>query len=167
MTASPVRALDLRQYPWAGSAGRPPEELVDTSALSLGRAARTAIAHSHRDDLLAWRRGRAIVDIALSGNRCTDTLADDPLHDHDPFASCEAQPYLITSLHGVCGLDPFPVDSHVARSAGGGRGRAGAGQPHRPDPAVHPPGLLSCHPVTLMRYTYVGWGQLRHWLRGS
>jgi hypothetical protein len=33
-----------------------------------------------------------------------------------------------------------------------GRGRAGPGQPHRPEPAVHPPSLITCHPATVMRY---------------
>jgi hypothetical protein len=84
--------------PGEGSAGRPPEQLVDTSALSLGRTALAAVADSHRDDLLARRHRRAMVDITFGGHRCTNPLADDPLHDHHPFASPETQPHLITSL---------------------------------------------------------------------
>jgi hypothetical protein len=34
----------------------------------------------------------------------------------------------------------------VPGPAGTGRGRTGRGQPHRPDPAVHPPSLITCHP---------------------
>ena len=45
----------LRSAPGIGSAGRPPEQLLDTSALSLGRTARTAIADSHRDGLYRFR----------------------------------------------------------------------------------------------------------------
>ena len=129
----------------SASAGRPPEQLVDTSALALSRTARAAVAGSHRDSLLAGRRGRAIVDIALGGNRCAGTLGDDPLDDHDAFASFVAQPHLITGPYGMRGLDPHPVDPDVPGPAGTGRGRAGLGQPYRPDPAVDPPGLITCH----------------------
>jgi hypothetical protein len=128
-----------------GSAGCPPEQLLDTPALSLGRTARAAVADSHRGNLLTGRKGRAIVDIALDSNRCADTLGDDPLDDHDAFASFGAQPHLITGLHGMRGLDPYPVDPDVPGSAGTGGGRAGAGQPHRPDPAIYPPSLITCH----------------------
>jgi hypothetical protein len=34
----------------------------------------------------------------------------------------------------------------VPGPAGSRRGRAGPGQPHRPDPAVHSPSLIVCHP---------------------
>ena len=90
-------------------------------------------------------RGRAVVDITPSGNRCAGTLGDDPLDDYDAFASVVAQPYLVTGLYGMRGLDPYPVDPDVPGPAGTGRGRAGPGQPHRPDPAVHPPSLITGH----------------------
>jgi hypothetical protein len=35
----------------------------------------------------------------------------------------------------------------VPGPAGTGRSRTGPGQPHRPDPAVHPPRLITCHPA--------------------
>jgi hypothetical protein len=69
-------------HPETGSAGRPAEQLLDTSALALGRTARATVAGSHRDSLLAGRKGRAVVDIAPGGNGCADTLGDDPLDDH-------------------------------------------------------------------------------------
>jgi hypothetical protein len=134
-----------RRHPDSESAGRPPEQLLDTSALALGRTARAAVADSHRDGFLAGRRGRTVVDIAPGGNRCAGPLGDDLLDDHDAFAFFVAQPHLITGPYGVRGLDPYPVDPDVPGPAGSGRGRAGPGQPHRPDPAVHPPGLISCH----------------------
>ena len=142
---SPAQQSGLRSAPETGSAGRPPEQLLDTSALALGRTARAAVAGSHRDGLLAGRRGRAIVDIALGGDRCADTLGDDSLDDHDAFASFGAKPHLITGPYGMRGLNPYPVDPDVPGPAGTGRGRAGPGQPHRPDPAVHPPSLIACH----------------------
>ena len=40
-----------------------------SSYLRLGRTARAAVAGSHHDSLLARRRGRAVVDIALGGNK--------------------------------------------------------------------------------------------------
>ena len=84
--------------PWTGAplAGRPAEQLLDTPALALGRPARTAVADGHRDSLFAGRRGRAVVDIALGGHSCADTLGDDPLDDHDAFTPFAAQPHLIT-----------------------------------------------------------------------
>jgi hypothetical protein len=45
--------------------------------------------------------------------------------------------------NGTRGLDPYPVDPDVPGPAGTGRGQAGLGQPHRPDPAVHPPAPLT------------------------
>src|ERR1035438_3235962 len=91
--------------PETGSAGRPPEQLVDTAALALGRTTRAAIAGRHRESLLAGRSGRAVVDIALGGHRCAGALGDDPLDDHDAFASFVAQPHLITGPYGMRGLD--------------------------------------------------------------
>jgi hypothetical protein len=126
---------------------RPPEQLLDTSALALGRAARAAVAGRHHDSRLTGRRGRAVVDIALGGNRCAGPLGDDPLDDHDAFASFVAQPHLIAGPYGMRGLDSYPVDLDVPGPAGTRRGRAGPGQPHRPDPAVHPPRLIISHPA--------------------
>ncbi len=34
---------------------------------------------------------------------------------------------------------------------GNGRSRTGPDQPHRPDPAVHTPSRVTCHPATVMR----------------
>jgi hypothetical protein len=130
-----------------GSAGPAPEEFLDTPALPLGRTARAAVPGSHRDSLLAGRRGRAVVEVARGGSRCADTLGDDLLDDHDAFPSLAAQPHLITSPDGMRGLDPDPVDPDMPSPAGNRRGRAGPGQPHRPDPAVHPPSLITCHPA--------------------
>ena len=135
-----------------GSAGRPPEQLLDTPALALGRAARAAVPDSYRDSLLMGRRGRAVVDVACGGNRCADTLGDNLLDNHDAFTSFAAQPHLITGPYGMRRLDPDPVDPDVPSPAGNGCGRAGPGQPHRPDPAVHPPSLITCHPANVMRY---------------
>lgn len=73
------------------------------------------VAGSHRDSLLAGRRGRAVVDVATGGNRCADTLSDDPLDDHDALTSFVAQPHLITGPHWMRGLDPYPVDPDVPR----------------------------------------------------
>jgi hypothetical protein len=155
MPACPVRphrghheqVPDLRRkrHPETGSAGRPPEELRHASALALGRTSCARVAGSHRDSLLAGRRGRAIVDIALGGDRCAGPLGDDPLDHHDAVAAFVVQPHLITGPDGMRGLDPYPVDPDVPGPAGTGRGRAGPGQPHRPDPAVHPPVLITCH----------------------
>ena len=142
-----------------GSAGRPPEQLLDAPALALGRTARAAVPGSHRDSLLPGRRGRAVVDVARGGSRCADTLGDDLLDDHDAFTSFAAQPHLITGPYGVRGLDADPVDPDVPGPAGNGCGRAGPGQPHRPDPAVHPPSLITCHPATVMRYALAGCAQ--------
>jgi hypothetical protein len=154
--------LDAPETPRAGnrSSGRSPEQFLDTPALALGRTACAAVAGSHRDSLLARRRGRAVVDIALGGNRCAGTLGDDPLDDHDALASFVTQPHLITGPHGVRGLDSYPVDPDVPGPAGAGRGRAGPGQPHRPDPAVHSPSLITCHSATVMRYALAGCIQL-------
>jgi len=123
---SPVFAAHLE----TGSAGRPAEQLLDTPALALGRTARAAVAGRHRGGFLAGRRGRAIVDITLDGNRCAGTLGDDPLDDHDAFASFVAQPHLITGPYGMRGLDPYPIDPDVPGPACTGRGRTGPGQPH-------------------------------------
>src|SRR5579862_870211 len=147
MAFSPAQQTGLRSAPVNRSAGRPPEQLLDTAALTLSRTARAAVAGSHHDGLLARRRGRAVVDIALGGNRCAGTLGDHPLDDHDVFAPFVMQPHLITGPYGMRGLDPYPVDPDVPGPAGTGRGRAGPGQPHRPDPAVHPPSLITCHPA--------------------
>src|SRR5947207_9816396 len=77
--------------PLSGLAGRPPEQLLDTPALTLGWTARTAVPDSHRDSLLARRKGRAVVDVAPGGSRRADTLGDDLLDDHDAFTSLAAQ----------------------------------------------------------------------------
>ena len=143
----PAVGRGLRTDLTGSSAGRPPEQFLDTPALALGRTARAAVAGSHHDSLLARRKGRALVDIALGGNRCADTLGDHPLDDHDVFAPFVMQPHLITGPDGVRGLDPYPVDPDVPGPAGTRRGRTGPGQPHRPDPAVHPPSLITCHPA--------------------
>jgi len=137
--------------PGPGSAGRPPEQLLDTAALAFGRTACASIASSHRDSFLARRSGRAVVGIALGGSRCADAPGNDPQDDHDAFASLLAQPHLVTGLDRMRGLDPCPVDPDVPGPAGTRRGRTGPGQPHRPDPAVHPPRLLTCHSATVMR----------------
>jgi hypothetical protein len=126
----PGAAVRSSQRAGNRSPGRPPEQLLDTPALALGRAARAAVAGSHHDSFLAGRRGRAVVDITLSGNRGGDTLGDDPLDDHDAIASFVAQPHLITRPHGMRGLNPYPVDPDMPGPAGTGRGRAGSGQPH-------------------------------------
>src|ERR1035438_1513648 len=148
----PGAAVRSWQRSGTSSAGRPPEQLLDSTALALGRTPRAAVARSHRDSLLAWWRGRAVVDVALGGNRCAGTFGDDPQDDHDAFASLLAQPHLITGPDRMRGLDPRPVDPDVPGPAGTGRGRAGPGQPHRPDPAVHSPArLITCHAATLMR----------------
>src|SRR3981081_2562924 len=140
---------------WKGSpdrsAGRPPEQLLDTAALALGRTARAALADSDRDNLLARRRGRAGVDVALGGNRGAGPLGDAPRHDHDAFATSVAEPHLITGPDQMRGLDPRPVDPDVPGLAGTGRDRAGLGQPDRPEPAVHPSRLTPGHPATVMR----------------
>jgi hypothetical protein len=127
------------------SSRTPPGQLLDTPALALGRTARAAVPDSHRDSLLARRRRRAVVDVARGGNRCADTLGDNLLDDHDAVTSFAAQPHLITGPYGMRGLDADPVDPDVPSPAGNGRGRAGPGQPHRPDPAVHTSSLITCH----------------------
>jgi hypothetical protein len=142
-----------------GSVGRPPEQLLDAPALALGRTARAAVPDSHRDSLLAGRRGRAVVDVARGGSRRANTPDDDLLHDHDAFTSLAAQPHLITGPHGMRGLNPDPVDPDVPGPAGNRRSRTGPGQPHRPDPAVHPPSLITCHPATVIRYVPRGCDQ--------
>src|ERR1035438_2091255 len=142
----PGAAVRSSQRSGTSSAGRPPEQLLDSTALALGRTPRTAVARSHRDSLLAWWRGRAVVDVALGGNRCAGTFGDDPQDDHDAFASLLAQPHLITGPDRMRGLDPRPVDPDVPGPAGTGRGRAGPGQPHRPHPAVHSPAPLIPRP---------------------
>src|SRR6266568_2633913 len=144
--AGPIRHPGRRSAPETRSAGRAPEQLLDTPALALGRTARAAVPGSHRDSLLAGRRGRAVVDVARGGNRCADTLGDDLPDDHDAFMSLAAQPHLVTGPYGMRGLDPDAVDPDVPGPAGTRRGRTGRGQPHRPDPAVHPPSLITCHP---------------------
>src|SRR5271166_1515121 len=118
------------------SARRPAEQLVDAAAFALGRTARAALAGRYRDPLLAGRRGRAVVDVALGGHRCAGPLGDDPRDDHDALASFLAQPHLVTGLDRMRGLDPGSVDPDMPGLAGTGCGRAGLGQPHRPDPAV-------------------------------
>ena len=153
--SSPVFAA----HPETGSAGRPPEQLLDTPALTLGRTTRAAVTDGDRHSLLARRKRRAVVDVARGGNRCADPLGDDLLDDHDAFMSIAAQPHLVTGPHGMRGLDPDPVDPDVPGPAGNGRGRAGPGQPHRPDPAVHPPSLITCHPATVMRYALASCAQ--------
>jgi hypothetical protein len=114
MRSSPVFAA----HPETGSAARTPEQLLDAPALAFGRTARAAVPDSHRDGLLARRKGRAVVDIASGGNRCADTLGDDLLDDHDAVTSLAAQPHLITGPYGMRGLDPDPVDPHVPGPAG-------------------------------------------------
>jgi len=134
-----------------GSAGRPPEQLLDTAPLAFGRTACAAIAHSHRGSFLARRAGRAVVGIALGGSRRADPLGDDPHDDHDAFVPVLAQPHFVTSPDRMRGLDPHPVDPDVPAPAGAGCGRSGPGQPHRPDPAVHPSRQITCHSATVMR----------------
>ena len=143
----PAQQPGLRSAPETGSAGRPPEQLLDTAALALGRTARAAVPGGHRDGFLAGRRGRAVVDIAPGGSGCAHTLGDDLLDDHDAFTSFAAQPHLVTGPYGMRGFDPYPVDPDVPGPAGNGRVRAGPGQPHRPDPAVYSPSPITCHPA--------------------
>src|SRR4029077_20940696 len=130
----PARQSGLRGAPGTGSAGRPPEQLLDAPALALGRTARAPVPGRHRNSLLAGRRRRAVVDVALSGNGCADTLGDDLPDDHDAFTSLTTQPHLVTGPHGMRGLDPDPVAPDVPGPAGNRCGRTGLGQPYRPDP---------------------------------
>ncbi len=106
----------------ASSAGFPPEQLVDAAALALGRPTRATFADGHRDDRLAWRRRRAVVDVALGGHGGADPFADDLRGDHDAFASVLAEPDLVTGPDQVRGFDPCPVDPHVPGPAGTGGG---------------------------------------------
>src|SRR5262249_10196805 len=141
-TQRPAAAPVFAAHTETGSASRPPEQLLDTSALALGRTASAAVPGSHRASLLAGRRRRAVVDVARGGHGCADTLGDNLLGDRAPFTSFVAQPPLITGPYGMRGLDAEPVDPEVPGPAGNGCGRAGPGQPHRPDPAVHPRSLI-------------------------
>ena len=118
------QASSSRGHPEAGSAGRPPEQLVDAAALAFGRTARAAVPGRHRNSLLARRRWRAVVDVACGGNRCADALGDDLLDDHDAFTCFAAQPRLVPGPYGMHGLDPDPVDPDVPGPAGNRRGRA-------------------------------------------
>jgi hypothetical protein len=120
-------APEAPQVSATGSAGRPPEQLVDTAALALGRTARAAVPGRHWDSLLARRWGRAVVDVAPGGDRCADALGDDLLDDHDAFTSFVAQPHLVPGPYGMRGLDPDPVDPDVSGPAGTGRSRTGRG----------------------------------------
>jgi hypothetical protein len=149
VAARPIRTAACEAARCSG--GRAPEQFVDTAAFALGRPARTSVASGHRDRLLARRRGRTVVGVALGGHRCAGPLGDHPHDDHDTFASVLAEPHLITGPDRMRGLDPHPVDPDVPGPAGTGRGRAGPGQPHRPDPAVHPSRLITGHSATVMR----------------
>ena len=80
---------------------RPSEQLVDAAAVTLGRPSHTAFADGHRGGCLAWRRGRAVVDVTFGGHRCAHSLADDLRDNHYAFASVLAEPYLITGPHQV------------------------------------------------------------------
>src|SRR6195256_181356 len=112
--SSPVFAA----HPETGSLGPPPEQLLDTAALALGRTARAAIPGRHRNSLLGRRWGRAVVDVARGGDGCADALGDDLLDDHDAFTSFAAQPHLVPGPYGMRGLDPVPVDPDVPGPAG-------------------------------------------------
>lgn len=160
----PARRLDTRTRPGMLSRSvpaclavsplsrRPPEQPLNAAALAFGGPTRATIANSHRDDLLARRGRRALVAIALDGHGRADALGDDPRNDHDAFASLVAKPNLIADPDRVRGLHPHPIDPDVPASAGVGGDRTGLGQPHRPDPTVHPGALpLTHHPVTVLR----------------
>ena len=106
----------------ARSAGCPSEQLVDAAAFTLGRSARAAFADGHRDGCLAWRRRRAVVDVALGGHGRADSSADDLRDDHYAFASVVADPDLVASPDQVCGFDACRVDPDVPRLARTGGG---------------------------------------------
>src|SRR5207249_3505949 len=110
--------------------------------VALGGAARPAVAQPDRHGVLARRRRRAVVDEALRGHRRPDPLAHDARDHHDPVAPRMAQPHLVTGPHRLRGFDALSVDPDVPRAAGRGRHGARLGQPHGPDPAVHPYGPL-------------------------
>ena len=110
---------------WAAgtsSAGCPSEQLVDAAAFTLGRPTRAAFADGYREDRLAWRRGRAVVDVALGGHGRADSSADDLRDDHYAFASVVADPDLVTGPDQVRGFDSCRVDPDVPRLAGTGGG---------------------------------------------
>ena len=98
------------------------EQLVDAAAFTLGRPTRAAFADGYREDRLAWRRGRAVVDVALGGHGRADPFADDLRDDHDAFASVLAEPDLVTGPDQVRGFDACPVDPDVSGPAGTGGG---------------------------------------------
>ena len=107
---------------FARSAGFPPEQLVDAAAFTLGRPTRAAFADGYREDRLAWRRRRAVVDVALGGHGRADPFADDLRDDHDAFASVLAKPDLVTGPDQVRGFDACAIDPDVAGPAGTGGG---------------------------------------------
>src|SRR5450755_217208 len=134
------------------SARRPPEQALGTAAVALGRTARATVPGRCCGLLLTGRRGRAVVDVALGGHGSAGPFGDDPRDLYDALPPFLAQTHLIAGPHRVRGFDAYPVDPDVPRLAGAGRGRAGLGQPDRPDPAVHPPRLIIGHPATVMRW---------------
>jgi len=89
-----------------GSAGRAPEQLLDTPALALGRTARAA-GPGQPTGTASWRGGGGglFVDVARGGNRCADTFGDGPA-GRSRRCSCPsaAQPHLVTGPYGMCGL---------------------------------------------------------------
>lgn len=139
LRTSPATPLPLHR--------RTRKKLVDTATLTFGRTPRPTSPNSHRHNLLPRRRRRTLVDIAFGSHSGPDPLGDDTRDHHDTFTPLVPQPHLIPDPYGVRSLDPHPVHPHMTTPAGIGRDRTSLGEPHRPNPTVHP---HTHHPTTLV-----------------
>ena len=73
---------------------------VDLTALTLGRAAGTAVTHGEqRPERISFGWGWAVIVEALGGDRCTDPLGDHLGDVDDPLALIDACLDVIAHLH--------------------------------------------------------------------
>ena len=72
-------------------------ESVDLAAIAFGGATGATVTDGEGGlELVAFGRGRALVEVALDGDRRTDPLGDQALHDDDPLPAPDQR------------LDPVP-----------------------------------------------------------
>ena len=124
-------------------------QALQSATVAFGRTPSAAIANTHRRDILTCQRW-TLVDEAIGGDGRADPPAQNPCDDDGPLGPGLPHPHRVPDAYRMGRLDTLTIETDMPGAAGGSRLRPRLGQPHGPDPAIDPRGLLrGCHTTTL------------------